>query len=119
LSEKFTWIGPILIDETKIRDYLLSMDHPEGVAKFRFFLRLGFHPRSWRRLEQALRSQLRSGDLAEVEDMEYGRKVVIVGSIEGLNGLRSTLRTVWIQRREEKVLRFVTAYPSQKTGRTK
>jgi hypothetical protein len=38
------------VDQSKIVDYLLSMTHPDGQAKARFFIAFGFHPSQWRQL---------------------------------------------------------------------
>jgi hypothetical protein len=35
------------IDRTKIVDYLLAIDHPEGAGKATFFLRFGFTIDDW------------------------------------------------------------------------
>jgi len=45
------------ISAQKLRDYLLSPNHPVGRFKARFFGALGFSAANWRDLEQALRSQ--------------------------------------------------------------
>jgi len=44
------------VDQSKIVDYLLSMTHPDGQAKARFFVSFGFQPNQWKQLADALRS---------------------------------------------------------------
>ena len=36
-----------VIEEVKVRDYLLALDHPVGRAKARFFVALGFTRDGW------------------------------------------------------------------------
>lgn len=46
-----------VIDPAKIRDYLLSPEHPVGRFKARFFAALGFRRDRWEELASALRTQ--------------------------------------------------------------
>lgn len=43
-----------IVDPAKVRDYLLSPDHPVGHAKARFFTSLGFTQDNWPQLRDAL-----------------------------------------------------------------
>jgi hypothetical protein len=42
------------VDQSKIVDYLLSVTHPDGQAKARFFVSFGFHVNQWKQLADAL-----------------------------------------------------------------
>jgi hypothetical protein len=46
-----------VIDPEKLRDYLLSTEHPHGRFKARVFGALGFRADRWQELESALRTQ--------------------------------------------------------------
>ena len=46
-----------IIDLEKLRDYLLSHEHPHGRFKARFFNALGFRSDQWQELESVLRTQ--------------------------------------------------------------
>lgn len=111
MTESFAWIGPVQIDESKLTGYLLSLDHPHGRAKAAFLLALGFHPRAWKALEQALARQLHRGKLVQEIHSMHGRKLILSGVLTGPAGGSRTITWVWIQRHGESVLRFVTAYP--------
>jgi len=100
-----------IIDARKVRDYLLSSEHPVGRFKAHFFMRIGFASERW----QDLRAQLQSVSLREeaevAERTDHGQKYVVRGTIIGTAGRRAKVSTVWIVLHEEEVPRFVTAYP--------
>lgn len=100
-----------IIDPQKIREYLLSSEHPLGRHKAHFFTRLGFVREGW----QGLRDQLESIALQEeaevAEQTDYGQKYVVRGTIVGTLGLQAKVLTAWIVLNGEDVPRFVTAYP--------
>jgi len=97
------------ITESKLRDYLLSKDHPVGRFKAAFFARLGYSQESWRRLETDIR-RLLSGDAEEVGSSEYGRKFLVRGTLNGPAG-RANVITAWILLNGEQRPRLITAYP--------
>ena len=99
------------IDDTKLRDYLLSVEHPVGHSKALFFLALGYRRERWRRLRDDLLALARSGDAIAGKQGSFGRKFEVRGTIEGLSGRKGQIVTIWIIRRGERVPRFVTAYP--------
>ena len=43
------------VDESKVAEYLLARDHPDGGSKARFFERFGFHAAEWIVLSAALK----------------------------------------------------------------
>src|SRR5690606_24284245 len=98
------------IDPEKLRDYLLSTDHPVGRFKARFFRSLGFSRDHWEELESALRDFV-SLDAEFIDENEYGVKYTIRGTLAGPMGASASTVTVWFIRRGEDFPRFVTAYP--------
>jgi hypothetical protein len=44
-----------IVEAAKIRDYLLSLEHPVGRYKASFFTALGYTREDWQRLEAAFR----------------------------------------------------------------
>ena len=99
-----------VIDRDKLEKYLLSSSHPLGRFKAVFFRSLGFSGSDWRRLEAAFREFLHKPALPK-EQTKYGRKYLICGTLEGPNGRKADVVTVWIVRQGEDMPRFVTAYP--------
>jgi len=100
-----------IIDPRKIRDYLLSSEHPVGRYKAHFFAHLGFTREEWR----GLRGQLQSLALQEAAEVAertvYGQKYIVRGTIVGAAGRNAKVLTAWIVLNGEDVPRFVTAYP--------
>ena len=103
-----------VIQSEKLRDYLLSPEHPLGRFKAAFFASLGYTRDDWVILEADLRSQHLLLDAEEGERSKYGRKFIITGPLRGPSGVTAQVTTVWIVRTGEEVARFVTAYPSRK-----
>ena len=62
-----------LCDEAKIRDYLLSREHPIGRAKARFFESLGYTRREWEVLQANLIALASAGDAVPGEPSPFGQ----------------------------------------------
>lgn len=98
-----------VIEEAKVRDYLLSAEHPVGRAKARFFVHLGFERTNWRVLRDQLQ-QLASADAEQAASTRFGQKYIVRGTIQGPMAAGAIV-TVWIVLHTEDFPRFVTAYP--------
>ena len=98
------------ISPGKIRDYLLSAEHPIGRFKARFFRALGYTPEDWERLAADLVSAAQTHD-AEAIRSPYGEKFRIVGRLTGPNGRSAEVISVWIRLPGADDPRFVTVYP--------
>ena len=102
-----------VVDEAKIRDYLLSKQHPVGSAKARFFAQLGFEREDWTVLRDELHGfAIRDAQLGETT--RFGQKYVVTGTIQAPTGATVPLTAVWIVLNGEDFPRFVTAYPGAK-----
>lgn len=99
------------IDAAKLRDYLLSPQHPLGRFKARFFGALGFAADRWEELESALRSQHLTQESEPPSYDALGQKFTIRAILKGPNGQSALVVSVWFVRAGETVPRFVTAYP--------
>lgn len=99
-----------VVETAKVRDYLLSLQHPIGRAKARLFHALGFTQADWPKLQQALWDLARSGEAELVEANAFGQKYVVRGILQGPSR-GAAIVTVWIVLQGETVPRFVTAYP--------
>ena len=102
------------ISKEKLTDYLLSTAHPVGRSKANFFQALGFHKNSVTLLQKGLEEIAQSGQTVETIGTPYGLKQVIEGIIDTPSQKQVKIKTVWMESIPEKVLRFVTAYPSRK-----
>lgn len=84
------------IPKAKLDAYLLDPDHPTGGAKARFFSRLGFSRASLGGLEQSLLELAQREVVRQELTTRHGTKYVLDGYIEGVQGKRRKVRTVWI-----------------------
>jgi hypothetical protein len=100
----------VRIDEEKVRSYLLSRTHPVGRFKARVFAALGFDEGSTQAFVSELRRIAANGEVAQVEDTEFGRKYTVAGDLNGPVGSAQVL-TIWIQEARTSEVRLVTVRP--------
>jgi hypothetical protein len=100
-----------ICDAAKVRDYLLSHEHPVGRSKARFFESLGFTRDEWPVLQAALFQLGREGESELGTALVFGQKFVVRGTIRGPSGESAQIVTVWILPTGEKKPRFITAHP--------
>ena len=100
-----------VIDERKVREYLLSKSHPIGRFKAAFLARAGFEAGNWAELTSALRNLARRGEAVPGEAGEYGQKYLISGTLAGPRGVGLEVTTVWILTTPGDRPRLVTIYP--------
>ena len=103
-----------VVEAAKVRDYLLSLQHPIGRAKARFFHALGFTEVDWPKLQKALQNLARSGEAEPAETNAFGQKYLVRGILQGPSR-EAAIVTVWIVHHGEAIPRFVTAYPGAST----
>jgi hypothetical protein len=99
------------IDDRKILDYLLSIDHPVGADKAAFFVAVGYAVADWTRLRDDLLEVARAGELVTEHKTQFGIKYVVDGLVNAPAGRTVELRTVWITDEPAGAPRLVTAYP--------
>lgn len=100
-----------LVEQSKIADYLLAFDHPEGSSKAEFFSSFGFTAAHWQVLAHALVDHARSTPVASVMKSIYGTKYRIDGPLHCPDGSTPSIRTVWIIDEGTPNPRLVTAHP--------
>jgi hypothetical protein len=100
-----------LIEPGKLRDYLLSTEHPIGRFKAAFFARMGYSRQDWRRLQLDIWQIAQSGTAVERQGRTFGRKYEVNGILRGPSGREASVTTVWIVKNGEDRPRLVTVYP--------
>lgn len=100
----------LLVEEKKIRDYLLNTKHKDGAGKAKFFLACGFTVEKWTALAQALREHGRQRPVTKVEKNDFGTKYTVECSMTSPDGRDPCVVTVWIDEAGLPV-RLVTARP--------
>jgi len=101
------------VSETKVRLYLLNIDHREGRSKARFLLARRFTDAEWWVLEQALRRHPIDNPTEVEEETEYGRKFIVRCQIQTPDWRNPCIRTVWMADVGSQP-RLVTAYPTER-----
>ena len=100
----------VRIDMRKVSDYLLSPMHPVGRFKARVFRALGFEQATISAFVAEVRRIAAEGEVAEVEDFEFGRKYTVPGELKGPRGAARVV-TIWIQEAGREDVRLVTVRP--------
>ena len=99
------------VDDAKIRDYLLSLTHPDGRSKALFFMRFGFHAEKPLALAEALLDIARRNEVVSVARSKYGVRYTVDGPLRAPDGRSPMVRTVWIVTPGAKGPRLITAHP--------
>ncbi|MEW5983122.1 MAG: DUF6883 domain-containing protein [Acidobacteriota bacterium] len=100
------------MDPKKLYGYLLSVHHPTGRFKARFFASLGYRVDQWHELQADLRDLARDCEAHALGGpTAYGQKYAIRATLKGPNGQSSVVVSVWLVRKGEDFPRLVTAYP--------
>jgi hypothetical protein len=101
------------IEAEKVRDYLLSAEHPVGRFKARFFGALGYTRSNWPQLQRDLLAVARSGASHPGRPSPYGQKYEVQGRLDAPSGTSVNIVTVWIVLNGQESPRFVTAFPEE------
>jgi len=103
-----------LIESAKLRNYLLSPNHPIGRFKCSFFTSLGYSSDEWERLKVDLLDHASTGKARFGQATEYGQKYEVHGILTGPAGKAVELVSVWIILEGDDLPRFITAFPGGK-----
>lgn len=100
-----------IIDERKVRDYLLNPLHARGGHKARMFAAaLGYQRFDHVRLIEQIRAGILRHEAVLIDAVPYGERLRVEIPIVGPTG-SATVRTLWIIRTGEDVPRLTSAYP--------
>lgn len=102
------------VNQAKLIRYLLSLEHAHGRHKAIFFRGFGFSASKSKVLAQALLQHATKYDVAKIEDSAYGKRYVIDGVLEALDGRDPRVRAIWFIENGKAIPRFVTAYPLER-----
>jgi hypothetical protein len=99
------------VERKKVVEYLLSVSHPDGSSKARFFSRFGFRVEEWEVLARALRKHGRDHDVTVSLVSAYGTRHSVDGPLETPDRRNPEVRTVWILEKRSRAPRLITAHP--------
>jgi hypothetical protein len=100
-----------VVEDAKVRDYLLSATHPVGRFKSVFFVALGFSADQWSLLRDALLELARASDATPGQASPFGTKFEIRAKLVGPSGREADVVTVWMVSTGQEFPHFVTAHP--------
>ena len=101
------------IDSRKLHDYVLSLTHPVGRFKARFFAALGYSHERWQEFEADVRSQHLTQNAELSEMLSHGQLWTIRAILKGPNGQSAVVVSVWFVPAERSAPQFVSAYPGR------
>jgi hypothetical protein len=106
--------GDAIIEERKLVDYALNLDHDEGGDKARWFLAaLGIGRGDWRHLASQLRLGLIGAPVPEVRATEFGVQYAVTTTVSGLNGASARVKSAW-EVRDGQPPRLTTVHPAKR-----
>ena len=100
-----------IVEDRKVRDYLLSDSHPVGRFKAAFFRQLGYGQDRAGAFKEALLTIAADGEVATVRDFSFGRKYLIPWTVVGPSGRSARVVTVWFVALAGGRPRLITVYP--------
>lgn len=101
-----------IVEDSKIKNYLLDINHPVGGGKAKFFLAGGFSPDEPALFAEALKRHLHEHHTAaKTSKTSLGaRRLVIEGAMTMPDGRAPEVRTIWDIDPGQKSPRLITAY---------
>lgn len=100
-----------IVSEAKVRDYLLSSEHPVGRFKARVFYAAGYRQDTWQTLRDHLRALAATIDVTPSPPDAHGQRYVGAGALPGVDAEPLPIVTVWLIPSEGAPPRLITAYP--------
>ena len=101
-----------IVDDRKVRDYLLSFEHPVGRFKARVFRAAGYQREDWTRLRDDLRALASTLDVTPGVADQFGQRFRGTGRLFAPNGYPLPVLTVWLIPSGSSTPRLITAYPT-------
>ena len=99
-----------VVEDTKVRDYLLNLGHPDGGSKAVWFHSLGYNRDECHYLSADLLAIARDCTDFDTETSRFGVKYKAVGPVGRPDHRPGLVLTVWIVDDDDPP-RLVTAYP--------
>lgn len=100
-----------IVDEAKVKEYLLNLKHPYGVSKARFFSEFGFCMERWEQLADALREHGSRHEVTTACETGFGPRYSVEGKLISPDGRNPSIRSVWQMDKGAIAPRLITAYP--------
>ncbi len=100
----------LYIDPIKLSGYLLDINHTDGGSKAGLLMSFGFSIEDIYKLNEAI---LQHADNAEAGLLQnpFGDKFIVERNMHTPTGKSLMIRSIWIRKKQEEIIRFVTLYP--------
>ena len=98
------------IDPLKLSGYLLNINHIDGGSKARLLMSFGFSVEDIYKLHEAVLLHADNADVALLQT-SFGDKFIVERSMPTPTGKSLMIRSIWIRKKQEEIIRFVTLYP--------
>jgi len=99
------------VEEAKLRDYLLNLEHPKGQPKATYFRRRGFSPGEWEAFAGALRQHARNNPVSRTKRTPYATNYSLDCHLPTPDRSNPCIRTVWEVTEDGSPPRLITAHP--------
>ena len=103
------------MEQRKIVDYLLNLNHAQSGSKARFFIARGFAVSQWQQLHDALVAQGQNNTVTKVIATPYGIRNQVDCYCPTPDGTNPCIRSVWEIRPDDRCPRLLTAHPMRST----
>ncbi len=102
-----------IVPQKKITQYLLSLTHPDGKSKAKFFLKFSFTPDAWEIMASAFMKHIADHELVKIEPSPFGTRYVIECELITPDGRNPCVRSIWFIAIEDEdhIPQLVSAYP--------
>ncbi len=100
-----------VVNEDKIKDYILNRSHPDGSHKAKYFESFGFNVNHSDILSESLIEHSIENDVIKVIETNYGTKYIVEGKIKTPDKRNPKVRTIWFIESNENIPKFITVYP--------
>ena len=102
-----------VVDPSKVRDYLLSHEHPVGRFKAVVFESVGYNRSAWEKLQADLLAVAGLSGAVLKGTSLHGQKYQLPAILKGPAGRDLSVITAWLVRRGEDFPRLITVYPGE------
>ncbi len=99
------------VEEQKILNYLLNLNHEKGKSKAKFFIARGFRVEDLATIHNALVAQGTNNAIVKTTENEYGRRYQVDCNCPTPDDSNPCIRSVWEVKAEDSRPRLITAHP--------
>lgn len=85
----------LVVEASKLADYLLSPTSPRGKDKAAFFQRFGYTIANMAQFAEALKEHGQTHQVTSTIETPYGRRYYVEGPVRSPDGRNPIVRTVW------------------------